>query len=105
MELRRLAILAICGLLMAATWATSTVGQARISAAQAAAIAQERYSGSILDVEIDDAEPHERAVAVYEVRLITRDSVIIRIRIDAISGAFLEAAGDNLIPALKAPRR
>lgn len=75
----------------------------RLSTAEAAAKAQERFEGAVLDIDRDEAEDDEPAKEVYEIRLLTEDGVIIRVRLDADTGAFLEAAGDNLIPAIRKP--
>lgn len=93
-----LCTLAILGLIPDLSGAAS-----RITPAAAAARARERFEGDVLDVELDAPRVDEKAEAVYEVRLLTRTGVIIRVRLDAADGTFLEAAGDNLIPALRHP--
>lgn len=96
--------LAVAALLVTITAAGSSPASARISTADAAARAQERFDGSVLDVELDDADDDEPATEVYEVKLLTSTGVIIRVRIDATTGAYLEAKGDNLIPAMQRSR-
>ena len=103
MQARRAIITGLLGLAMGASLSGHALSQQLLSSSEAAAKARERFSGSVLDIELDDARGNERAGKVYEIRLITPDSAIIRIRIDATTGDFLEAAGDNLIPALKRP--
>jgi len=77
----------------------------RILPAAATAIARERFEGDVLDVRLDDAEDDEAAEEVYEVKLLTQRGIVIRVRVDADSGRYLSAAGDDLASAIRRPGR
>lgn len=78
--------------------------EARISTADAAARAQERFDGQVVDVDLDDDDDDGPKIWVYEIKLLTRDNVIIKVKINADTGAFIEAKGDNLIPYIRRPK-
>ncbi len=70
---------------------------------RAVSVAQERYLGELLDVAAVPARSDEPASTVYEVKLLTNDGQIVRIRIKGDDGAFLEAAGHDLVKASRPP--
>jgi len=90
---------------------TGSLGEAvaqtakRIPPAAATTIARERFEGDVLDVRLDDAEDDEAVEEIYEVKLLTQRGIVIRVRIDAESGRYLSAAGDDLASAIRRPGR
>lgn len=68
-------------------------------------IVTSRYVGSVIDVDIKGQRRREiedeRSGVVYEVRLLTTNGHILRIRVDAYTGAFLEVDGHGFIEALR----
>ena len=91
------ASLLLAGLLAAAPLAQEH--GALLSPAQAVARAQERFKGELVDVELKRSKLDEPGEAAYEVKLITQDGDVIRVRIDAATGGFLEADGADLARA------
>lgn len=64
----------------------------------------DRYRGRLIGVQIAPPTPDERdlgAELVYEFRLMTPQRNLLRIRLDARSGRFLEVAGRGQIEALR----
>jgi uncharacterized membrane protein YkoI len=64
---------------------------------------EERWRGEIIAAELVPGRPHERAGLVYEFRLLTPGGSLVRIRLDAADGAFLEAEGRGLVAARRRP--
>jgi uncharacterized membrane protein YkoI len=62
-----------------------------------------RWRGEIISAELVPGRPHERAGVVYEFRLLTPEGSLVRIRLDATDGAFLEAEGKGLVAARRLP--
>lgn len=67
------------------------------------AIVTERYRGDITAAEVLPGKPDEEAALVYELRMLTPAGNVLRIRVDAYSGAFLEIDGRGLVEARKPP--
>lgn len=61
--------------------------------------AQQRYEVELLDASLTAARRHERARAVHELRMLTRDGHVLRFRFDALSGDWLEIDGRGQIEA------
>lgn len=77
-----------------------------IPPARAAAIAQERFLGDVIDVDLDDTEDDEPGDRVYEVKLLTPAGDVLTVRIAAGTGEYLAAEGPDLVRALRpAPAR
>ena len=72
-----------------------------IGAERAVAVAQARYFGELLDVAITRSRQAEPVGAVYEIKLLTDDGQVLRLRIKADDGTFLEATGNDLARALR----
>lgn len=64
----------------------------------------ERYQGKLVDAEIKPPKRHETAAVVYELRLLTPAGAILKVRVDAATGAFLEIDGRGQLDALRPPR-
>ena len=73
----------------------------RIDEARAAALAQERGLGEVIDVDLDDAEDGEPRGQVYEVRMLTPAGDVVTVRISALGGRYLGAEGPDLARALR----
>lgn len=96
-----LAVLAVAGLpalpaLQAAAQSASTLPLATIVGK-----VNERYDGKLVDAEVKPAKKHERAAVVYELRLLTPRGAVLKIRVDAATGAFLEIDGRGQLDALR----
>lgn len=64
----------------------------------------DRYRGRLLAAGMTRPTPHERALGaalVYEFRLLTPQGNLLKIRMDARSGRFLEIAGRGQLDALR----
>lgn len=69
---------------------------------QAARLATARFEGRLIGARLVAPHPRERAsgvVLVHELKLLTPGRDVLRIRLDAQSGAFLEVAGAGLTKA------
>ena len=69
---------------------------------RAVKIATARFKGRVIAARLTGPAPHERergVVLVHELRLMTPDRDVLRIRLDARSGDFLEVAGAGLTEA------
>ena len=69
---------------------------------RAVEIATARFQGRVIAARLTGPAPHERergVVLVQELRLLTPDRDVLRIRLDARSGDFLEVAGAGLTKA------
>lgn len=93
--LRRRALLAFPISLLAPAALAETIPLAR-----AFAIAEERYRGRALDGAIVRGRRHEPDL-VYVITFRTEAGNILRIRLDAETGAFLEVAGRGQAEALR----
>jgi uncharacterized membrane protein YkoI len=60
---------------------------------------EDRWRGEVIAAELVPGRPRERAEAVYEIRLLTPEGALLRLRLDASDGAFLEAEGRGLVAA------
>jgi uncharacterized membrane protein YkoI len=60
-----------------------------------------RYKGTVIDADIAPPKKKERGAAIYEVRLLTENGNVIRIRLDARSGDFLSVDGHGFLEALR----
>src|SRR3954466_12356926 len=69
-----------------------------------AASRRARFVGELVDVELKSPKRDEPAQAVYEVKLLTAQGDLIKVRIDATSGALLEADGEDLARARRPAR-
>jgi hypothetical protein len=58
-----------------------------------------RYYGRMIEAEIEQGRPHERAEIVYVLRWQTPRGDILRIRVSAIDGALLDVDGAGMIEA------
>jgi uncharacterized membrane protein YkoI len=67
--------------------------------AEIMAIATSRYEGDITAAEVKPGKEEEETPLVYELRMVTRAGNVLRIRIDAVSGEFLEVDGRGLVDA------
>lgn len=70
-----------------------------ITIMKAVEVAQSRFMGRVIDAQIKPGRPHERAAAVYELRMLTERGNVLRIRLDALTGDFLEVEGRGLTEA------
>jgi hypothetical protein len=95
----RAALLALALLAGGSGWA-SELPRSGLELDQALARVQQRYQGRVIDAELKSAKPRDAgAVAVYEVRLLTPAGNVLKIRIDAADGRFLEVDGRGLVEA------
>lgn len=62
-------------------------------------LALSRYEGKPVDVRERKPKGHEPDVTVHEVRLLTRNGHMLKIRVDAAAGRFLEVDGEGLVEA------
>lgn len=67
--------------------------------------ALERFSGEVLDVEEKPPKKDEPADAVYEIKLLSARGDVLKLRFDAMTGAFLEASGEGLMDARRPARK
>lgn len=70
-----------------------------IGLGEAIAVARARFRGEVIAAEIAPGRPHERTAAVYAIRLLTPGGALLRVRVDAADGRFLEAEGRGLAEA------
>lgn len=73
-----------------------------ISLRRAVELATARFEGRVIAARLTGPAPHERergVVLVHELRLMTPGRDVLRIRLDARSGDFLEVAGAGLVKA------
>lgn len=71
-------------------------------------LVEDRFDGRILGAALLPARPNERglgAVLVFELRWLTPDRDLLHIRVDAVSGRFLEVAGQGIADARKKHRK
>ena len=69
---------------------------------RAVEIATQRFNGRVIAARLSGPSAHDRehgVVLVHELRLLTPDRDVLRIRLDARSGDFLEVAGAGLTRA------
>lgn len=92
--------LVVASVLAALPLPTFAAGTA-ISAVEAIGLAQARFEGEPIDVERDDAERHEPAGDVYEVKLLTEEGDVIELRFSVADGRYLGAEGDDISRARK----
>ena len=58
-----------------------------------------RFLGRMIEAEVEQGRPHERADIVYVLRWQTPRGDILRIRVSAIDGALLDVDGAGMIEA------
>lgn len=58
-----------------------------------------RYVGEVIASDVKPGKKHENASIVYELRLLTGQGNVVRLRFDAATGAFLGADGRGLAAA------
>ncbi|MFN4262045.1 MAG: PepSY domain-containing protein [Thioalkalivibrionaceae bacterium] len=63
---------------------------------------QARYDAQLIDASLSSGLRHEQAPAVYELRFITAERNVLRIRFDASTGDWLEIDGRGQIAARRA---
>lgn len=61
--------------------------------AHAAARVAERYEGRLLDARVTGGRGRERAEVVYEIRWLTPSGDVLRVRLDARDGGWIEVDG------------
>jgi uncharacterized membrane protein YkoI len=102
--MRSLLVITVSTLLIAlAPAAAQPSGEDLLPLQRIIAIATERYQGEVVAAEVKPGKPHEQAAFVYELRLLTARNNVLRIRIDAGSGAFLEIDGRGQVDARRPP--
>lgn len=94
---RRIVLALPAALLVAAA---DRPGSRPISVARAMEIAEARYRGRAVDASLERGRRHEPSF-VYHIVLRTEAGAILRIRLDAETGAFLEVSGRGQIEALR----
>ncbi|MCC5793236.1 MAG: hypothetical protein JJT85_00695 [Chromatiales bacterium] len=62
-------------------------------------LAQQRYAGTVIDAELRLAAARDTGNDLYEIKLLTGQGQVLRIRIDATDGSFLEVDGHGLVEA------
>lgn len=70
--------------------------------------ALERFNGRVFEIVLTPPTPPERANGVqlvYQMRLLTADRDVIDIRVDAISGRFVEVRGSDIAAARRDPKQ
>ena len=73
-----------------------------LSLGAVAQIVGARYEGRMLRIRSDTPRPHERragAALIHEVTWLTPQEAVIRVRIDAVTGAFLTIEGAGQVAA------
>lgn len=65
--------------------------------------ARARYAGTIIEADVVPPRPEEFAEIIYELRLLTEAGNVLRIRMDAVTGAFIDVEGRGLVEARKPP--
>lgn len=73
---------------------------------QAVRLAAQRFHGKPLDITLVAPRPDEAAAGVllvYRIRMLTRSSDVLDIRMDAVSGRFLELSGADLTGVHRKP--
>ncbi len=75
---------------------------------QVVKLVEKRFDGRILGAALLPARPNERdlgAVLVFELRWLTPDRDLLLIRVDAVSGRFLEVVGQGIAEARATHRK
>ena len=96
------AALALCTLLISGLAAGDKGDEQTLSLGAVAQIVDERYAGRMLRIRSDTPRPHERragAALIHEVTWLTPQEAVIRVRIDAVTGAFLTIEGAGQVAA------
>lgn len=70
-----------------------------IPLARAVALVAERYHGRMVEAEVRPGRGHERTHLVYELRWLTPEGQVLRIRVSATDGAMLEVDGHGMLAA------
>jgi hypothetical protein len=92
---RRLLLLVLPSLLPAA----AAAAQPLLPLPEAVRRVEARYRGRMIEAEVEQGRPHERADIVYVLRWQTPRGDILRIRVSAIDGALLDVDGLGMIEA------
>lgn len=74
-------------------------GQTVITVNEAIEIVQQRYEGELLDVDMKSGRGWEQSEQVYEMRLLTPQGNVLKIRLAREDGRFLEIDGRGQIEA------
>lgn len=96
------AALALVILLTASLAADDKDDEKTLSLGAVAQIIGARYEGRMLRIRSDTPRPHERragAALIHEVTWLTPQEAVIRVRIDAVTGAFLTIEGAGQVAA------
>ncbi len=79
--------------------------QSALTVDDAIAVVQQRYEGELLDIEMKSGRGWENSEQVYELRLLTAQGNVLKIRIAREDGRFLEIDGRGQIEARLPPTR
>ncbi|ATH77651.1 Cys/Met metabolism pyridoxal-phosphate-dependent enzyme [Vreelandella venusta] len=96
----------IRALMLCASWlllGLPAMAMAQLTANEAIDIVQQRYQGELLDIEVKSGRGWENSDQVYELRLLTEQGNVLKIRIARENGRFLEIDGRGQIEARLLP--
>lgn len=73
---------------------------------KAVRLVMRRFDGKVLDIALLPAPPPDvgRHLLVYRIRILTDDRDVLDIRMDALTGRFLELRGEGITEARRTPR-
>lgn len=91
----RLIMLTLCMLLPVG----AAYAQSFINVNEAIEIVQQRYQGELLDVDMKSGRGWEQSEQVYEMRLLTEQGNVLKIRLAREDGRFLEIDGRGQVEA------
>jgi hypothetical protein len=89
-------------LLLVLPWllpAAAAAAQPLLPLPEAVRRVEARYLGRMIEAEVEQGRPHERADIVYVLRWQTPRGDILRIRVSALDGALLDVDGQGMIEA------
>jgi hypothetical protein len=89
-------------LLLVMPWllpAAAAAAQPLLPLPEAVRRVEARYLGRMIEAEVEQGRPHERADIVYVLRWQTPRGDILRIRVSALDGALLDVDGLGMIEA------
>ncbi|WP_311063494.1 hypothetical protein [Halomonas sp. DWK9] len=95
-----------CALLSTLLWVsvpTLAFAQSTLSVDDAIATVKQRYEGELLDIEMKSGRGWENSEQVYELRLLTAQGSVLKIRIAREDGRFLEIDGSGQVEARLPP--
>ena len=96
------ATLAACTLLISELAADDNDDRKTLSLGAVAQTVDARYAGRMLRIRSDAPRPHERqagAALIYDVTWLTPQEAVLRVRLDAMTGAFLTIEGAGQVAA------